>query len=251
MNMKRIVCIGLFLLGCASAQAQLHVNAFVGVNSTRLSKGLFGFEKGGNYLFGGIELEGMLKPKKAHSALRVSILTGATYLSNGYFENSLFSFSSIFYSASMTDLATTYVQIPLVARLNWQPFPLLDDFHFFVGAGVSDNILLKASLKESVTKVFIATDIYAPPQTTHYEDNQVITSLGAQNALSYRIDVGMRYRRLQISYRLSQSLGDMYFKGLENVWAIPAKESGYISGHQSAGSTKLKYSELVIGFRLF
>jgi len=249
--MKLLACIGLFMLSCASANAQMHVNAFAGVNSTRLSKGLFGFEKGGNYLFAGFELEGMLKPKKIHSSLRVSILTGATYLSNGYFENSLFSFSSIFYTASMTDLTTTYVQVPLMARLNWQPFPLLDDFHFFLGAGVSDNILLKANLKESVTKVFIATDVYAPPQTTHYEDNQEITKLGVQHALFYRIDVGMRYRRWLIVYRLSQSPGDMYFKGLENVWAIPAKESGYISGHQSAGSTKLKYSELVIGFRLF
>ncbi len=249
--MKHFACIGLFLLSCVSADAQLRVNAFAGVNSTRLSKGLFGFEKGGNYLFGGFEVEGMLRPKKKHSALRVSILTGATYLSNGYFENSLFSFSSIFYTASMTDLSTTYVQVPLMARLNWQPFPLLDDFQFFMGAGVSDNILLKASLRESVTKVFIATDVYAPPQTTHYEDNQEITKLGVQNALFYRIDVGMRYRRLLIMYRLSQSPGDMYFKGLESVWAIPAKESGYISGHQSAGSTKLKYSELVIGLRLF
>lgn len=249
--MKRLAFIGLFILIYASADAQLYVNAFAGVNSTRLSKGLFGFEKGGNYLFGGFELEQMLKQKKAHSTLRVSILSGATYLSNGYFENSLFSFSSIFYTASMTDLTTTYVEVPLVVRLNWQPFPLLDDFHFFAGAGVSDNILLQAKLKESVTKVFIATDIYAPPQTTHYEDNQEITKLGVQHALFYRIDVGMRYRRLLIVYRLSQSTGDMYFRGLESVWAIPAKESGYISGHQSAGSTKLKYSELVIGFRLF
>jgi hypothetical protein len=248
--MKRLVFIGLFLLGSTSADAQLHVNAFAGVNSTRLSKGYFGFEKGGNFLFGGVELEGVLKPKR-HSPFKFSFLTGATYLNNGYFENSLFSFANIFYTASMTDLSTTYVQIPLMAKLNWQPFPLLDDFQLFIGAGITNNLLLKAQLRESVTKVFIATDIYSPPQTTHYQDNRDITSLGVQNALFYRIDMGMRYRRLLVSYRLSQSFGDMYYQGLESVWAVPATESGYISGHKNAGSTREKYSELVVGMRLF
>ncbi len=240
----------MLLVATHVASGQIHLTPFAGINSTRMTKGLFGYDKGGNYFFGGVELEGRLKPKKI-SPFHISIATGVTYLSNGYFENSLFSLSSIFYTASKTDLATQYLQVPIMIKLNWQPFPLVEDFRFFIGAGVSNNTLMKATLSESVTKVFIATDIYSPPQTTHYQDSQDITQLGVKNSLFTRFDVGLRYKKVQIAFRLSMSTSDMYFNGLEKIWAIPAAESGYISGHTAAGSTKLKYSELVIGYRIF
>ncbi len=240
----------MLLIVAHAATGQVHLTPFIGINSTSMTKGIFGYEKGGNYIFGGIELEGRLKPKKI-SPLHVSLVTGVSYLSNGYYENSLFALSSIYYSASKTDLATRYVQVPIMIKLNWQPFPLVEDFNFFLGAGVSNNILTQARLTENVSKVLFTTDIFSPPQTSHYEDSKDITQFGIKNSLFMRFDAGLRYKRLHIAYRLSMSTGDMYFAGLEKTWAIPASESGYISGHTSAGSTNLKYSELVIGCRIF
>ncbi len=239
----------LLLLLTYTAVGQIHLTPFVGINSTRLTTGYFGYENGGNFPLAGVELEGRLKPRKI-SPLHVSFVTGATYLANGYFENRLFSFLS-YYGATTTDLSTRYVQIPFMIKLNWQPFPLVEDFQLFVAGGVSNNILLSANLTEKITKVFQATDIYAPPQTTYYYDSQDITDLGVKNSLFTRFDLGIRYKRMQIAFRISISQSDMYYRGLEKVWTIPPAESGYISGHTNAGSTKEKYSELVVGYRVF
>jgi predicted DNA binding CopG/RHH family protein len=247
--MKKSVAILLLIL-TYSVSGQIHLTPFVGLNSTRMTTGLFGYENGGNYIFGGIELEGRLKPKKI-SPFHLSVVTGVSYLNNGFFENSLFSFSSLVYTASRTDLTTQYVQIPLMVKLNWQPFPLVEDFYVFMGGGVSNNMLLKAHLAENYTTSILTFDIYSLPQTTHYEDSQDITQYGVKNSLFTRMDFGLRYKKIQIAFRLSLSTADMYYKGLENTWGVPATKSGYISGHTSAGSTKEKYSELVIGYRLF
>jgi hypothetical protein len=233
-----------------SAWAQIHLMPFVGINSTKLLLG-DEYQNGGNYIFGGVEVQGRLKAKKI-SAWHVSVVTGASYLSNGYYNNNLFSFPGVsFYSAKLTDLSTQYVQVPLTIRLNWQPFPLVEEFQVFFGAGVVDNFLLKAHLTEKTTSVTFSTDIFAPPLTAHYEDSRDVTDLAAKQSLFSRFEFGFRFKHVQVSYRLSRSLNDMYLTGLENVWKIPASSSAYISGHDTAGSTKAKYSELTIGYRIF
>jgi hypothetical protein len=136
-------------------------------------------------------------------------------------------------------------------KLNWQPFPLIEDFRFYFGGGVSSNVLLKATLSEKATKVFKSSDPYVIPQTTQYQDSKDVTSLGVKNSLFTRFDFGIKYKRIQIALRVSVSIQDMYFKGLEKNWAVPAKESAYISGHTAAGTTNEKYSELAIGYTLF
>lgn len=230
--------------------AQIHLTPYVGVNSTKLDVG-YEYQNGGNYPFGGIDIEGRLKPRKI-SAVHLSLVTGASYLSNGFYQNSLFALTGLsYYSAKLTDLSTQYFQVPLVVRLNWQPFPLVEQFHIFFGAGVVSNTLLKANLTEKSTLVIYSNDPFAPPQTTQSQDSQDITALGVKQSFFSRFELGFRFKRVQASYRLSTSFGDMYFQGLENVWKVPAKDSGYISGHNAAGTTTTKHSELVLGFRIF
>src|SRR4051812_34582774 len=92
-----------FLLTALGAAGQIHLTPYVGVNSTRLLLG-YDYEKGGNYAFGGIDIEGRLKPRKI-SSVHVSLVTGASYLSNGFYQNSLFALTGLsFYSARLTDL---------------------------------------------------------------------------------------------------------------------------------------------------
>jgi hypothetical protein len=59
----------------------------------------------------------------------------------------------------------------------------------------------------------------------------------------------MKFKHLQVSWRLSLSTQDMYFKGLENNWQVPANYSFYIDAHKARGITKEKYSEVVVGWR--
>ena len=248
MKQKKYIMIVLLFVAFTTI-GQIHVIPFAGVNSTRLQLDSYGYRNGGNFLIAGIEIEGRLKPRKI-SPVHFSLVSGASYLANGFFENSQFSIVGT-YSAHTIDLTTSYVQLPFVVRLNWQPFPLVEDFHFFMGAGLSYNLLLKAHLAEKTTKVSFNSDIYSLSQTTQYQDSQDITKLGVKNSVFSRIELGTRFKRIQVAFRISVSLKDMYYKGLENVWKIPAKESGYISGHTYAGTTHEKYSELVIGYRIF
>lgn len=244
---KNMVVVFLFL--AFTATGQIYITPFAGISSTRLKLG-FDYKNGGNYPVAGLEIEGRLKPHKI-SSFHFAFVTGASYLANGYYENDLFSIGTSFYESRNTNLTTTYLQIPLMLKLYWQPFPLMEDFQFYFGAGVSNNFLLKSHLTEKSTNVFFSTDIFAPPQTTEYQDSRDITNLGVKSSLFSRIDFGVRFKRVQVALRISVSFQDMYYQGLENVWAIPAKESAYISGHTSAGTTKEKYSELVVGYRIF
>src|ERR1043165_8450850 len=109
-----------FLLTTLEVTAQIHMTPYVGANSTKLDVG-DEYQNGGNYPFGGIDIEGRLKARKI-SAFHVSLITGASYLSNGFYQNVSYSFATNYYSAKLTDLSTQYIQVPLVVRMNWQPF---------------------------------------------------------------------------------------------------------------------------------
>src|SRR6185436_8366809 len=153
-----------------------------------------------------------LKPRKI-KATHVSLVTGVTSLANGFHQNSQFSFPGIsFFSAHTTDLSTQYIQTPLMVKLNWQIFPLVEDFVVFVGAGASASFLLKATLAEKYTGISFPRDAFTPPTTVHYEDSRDVTDLGVSPALFGRLDVGLRFRKLQVSWRLSISQQDMYFE---------------------------------------
>jgi hypothetical protein len=230
-------------------RAQYAITPFAGINSTRMSDAYgYGYNKGGNFGIVGFEAECWKRPT-THRALHLSLLTGVSYLKNGFYSSDNLSFSSILYIHQITDLRTTYWQVPVVLRLNWQPFPLIEDWMLFVGAGISNNLLTKATLAEQYTQVALSDDILAPPVTVHYEDSRDVTKFAAHYYLFGRIETGVKFRRLQLTYRVSFSMQDMYYKGVETVWSIPAKDSQYINTHQLSGKSKEKYSELTLGYR--
>lgn len=240
-----------FILLAETSFGQFLVTPIIGINSTKLKMNDFSYTNGGNFLTYGLELEYGLKPKR-HGSTHVSFLAGAYYLENGFYDMYEFSFPGLnYYTSQTTDLATSYLQIPLMLKLNWQPMPLIEDWNLFLGVGISQNILLNSRLAEKSTKVTRSNDIFAPPNTVQYSDSQDISSLGVQTSQFARIEIGMRYKRMLVSYRFSLSLQDMYYDGLENVWKIPAKESNYISAHATQGKITEKHSEFVLGFRLF
>ncbi len=247
--MKKVL-IFYFILAAQSTFGQFSITPTIGINSTKLKLGQY-YTNGGNYLTHGLEAEYSFKPK-SHRRVYGSLMTGASILSNGFYDIYNFSFTGLnWYESKTTDLTTTYFQIPLVLKLNWQPMPLIEDWKLFLGLGISSNILLKSHLAEKSTKITESNDLFAPPKTTQYSDSQDVTDLGVKNAQFARLEIGMRYKRVMFSYRLSTSMQDMYYVGLEKIWKVPATESRYISAHDTEGKIKEKYSEFVLGFRFF
>jgi hypothetical protein len=248
--MKKTITLSLWImLWHVASQAQVNLTPYVGMNSTRIYDGI-SFENGGAFVVTGLEIE-LARKARHHGKVYLSMATGASYLRNGFYYSSNFAYAAVnLYTQRITDLKMQGVQIPLTLRLHWQPFPLVEDWQIFLGAGACRNTLIKSTLEERYTEVYLNEDVLAPPVVTAYEDSRDVSGYGEKNSWFRRIELGMTYKRLQIMYRLSKSLNDMYYAGLEDDWNIPDDESWYIDAHQESGKIIEKYSELVVGFRI-
>lgn len=230
------------------ARGQINITPYAGINSTRIYDGIL-YQNGGSFLVAGAELELALKPKQS-GRIYVSLATGASYLKNGFYYSGNFSYNALnFYTQRITDLKTEHLQIPVTLRLNWQPFPLVEDWKVFLGLGICHNTLMKSVLEEQYTEVTLNDDILAPPEVTSYADSRDVTNYGETSSLFRRIELGMKYKRLQVTYRLSRSMTDLYRSGLEEDWNVPDDNSWYIGAYQDSGKIIEKHTELVVGFR--
>ncbi len=229
-----------------TVKAQINLIPFAGINSTRVK--YFDFLKGGNYGMLGLDIEGRFKPRK-YSLLHISFTSGINYLANGFYRDSGISVPGLVLTTGVSDLRTSYIRIPLGLKMNWQPFPLIEDWRLFLGVAISIDFLLKSELAERETQVSIPIGILtSPPQTTSFEDSRDITNFGRKASQFQRIELGARFKRFQFAYRLSFSLNDMHHQGLENVWNIPMDKSTYIDPLELNGKRIEKYSEFVVGF---
>ncbi|MBS1977164.1 MAG: outer membrane beta-barrel protein [Bacteroidetes bacterium] len=238
----------LLILTCVNqTHAQIHLDAYAGASSTSLNLGSE-LKNGGTYPIYGIDLEGRLKPKRI-SRFHLAAATGAAYLANGYNLSSSFTISGLYYDARTTNISQTYIQVPFVLRLNWQPSPLVEDFHLFLGMGVVSNWLMEAKISE--TSDHVGFSALAAPPTTHYEDSRDVTKLAVPQSFFFRYEIGVRYKRVTVIIRSSLSLQDMYYQGIEQVWRIPATSSAYISGHSQNGKITEKQGDMIVNFRIF
>ena len=231
------------------AIAQVNIVPLVGINSTKMYQS-YGFQKGGSYALVGLEVELRKKPK-THQSVYGTLVTGVSYLKNGYYNSDNFSFGSFIYVASITDRQMEYLQIPVVVKLNWQPFPLVEEWKLFFGVGVSNNLLMSAHMAEKHTLITTSNDILSPPVTEQAEDERDVTDLGKKQSMFTRFELGMVYKRFQLSFRFSKSITDLYYTGFENNWNVPADDSAYLKAKADKGRIDEKYSEIVAGFRIF
>jgi hypothetical protein len=238
----------LFFLSCFYGQAQMAYTPYVGLNSTRTNDNHYGYGKGGNFGFAGLEVEAKLR-RSGHRPIQLSLVSGFGYLANGYNDFFNFSASSFFYSSKTSELKTRYAQIPLSARINWQPFPLVEEWKLFFDAGVVANVLMKATLSETAIEIEYGQS-FTPPKTTTYSDRQDITRYGKKVSLFSRFQFGMKYKRFQLAGRINYSLGDTYFTGLENNWNVPKENSIYLRQHETFGQRKEKFVEVLVGYRI-
>jgi hypothetical protein len=244
---EKVILFAIFGLSQLAA-AQVNITPFAGMNSTRIYDGIL-YQNGGAFLIAGAELELALKPKRS-GRIYISLATGGSYLKNGFYYSGNFSYTGLnFYTQRITELRSEYLQIPVTLRLNWQPFPLVEDWKVFLGLGICHNTLIKSVLAEKYTEVTLNDDVLAPPQVTSYADSRDVMGYGEKSSMFRRIELGMKYKQLQVTYRLSRSMTDLYRTGIEDDWNVPDENSWYIDAHQDAGKIIEKYTELVVGFR--
>src|SRR5579859_687057 len=235
--------------------AQFSVTPFVGLNTTKMSEAYSGYANGGNYGVAGVEIEKQFNLSQ-YSPVSFSLVSGLSYLSNGFSRTSIFAIAigSGSYSYEATNLEMRYLQVPLIARVNWRPFALVEDWNLFFGAGVSMNRLNYAHISERATEVSLTVNnsgLLPPPTLTTYQDSRDATSIAVKNPVFQRIEFGMKFKHVQVTYRISSSMQDMYFKGIEKTWQVPSGDSFYIKAHNSRVITKEKYTEIVLGWRFY
>lgn len=251
--------ISILIVSClAEAIAQnkvINIVPVVGVNSTRLNlnDSEYGskFEKGGYYFVGGVEAQFNLD-SKSNKRFHWTFVTGCNYLANGFEKSSGIAIGTLYYTYEKIDLKTRYVQFPVEMKLKWRPFPLIEDFHLFAGAGFSGNKLLSAKLAEEGVYSTIIYDASSPPPSTYYySDEADVTDRGKKFTLFNRFEFGLEFERFQIGFRFCKALTNMYYAGLENDWAVPTENSAYLSGYEANGKILEKYSEVAVGIRVF
>lgn len=233
----------------APAIAQLNMKFALGINSTSINNG----EKDSYYvsefpkeinLTAGIEAEYSLRGESLMPG-HVSFVSGLYYLKNGYADNYFFDLfgTQLGYESNFT---SSYVQLPMLIRYNFRPLPLVEDFTLFFGGGVSNNILLKAELKESYTDIpCLGCGIDT------YSDEGNITQYGRKVSFFGHVEAGFQLKRTQVMLRHKRSLQDMYFKNLEGNWGVPPESSHYMLLYNQTGKLREIHWELLISYRLF
>jgi hypothetical protein len=253
--MKKVMLILLFSPGFVSGQVT--IAPYIGLNSTRMTQDV-GYKNGGNYAVMGAEVELSSKPNP-YKVVHFSFVTGAGYLPNGFktATSTQFTYYRDYYDSKATQIQTKYLQIPVLLRVNFRLFPLMEDWQLFLSGGIIVNRLTSAHMAEQWTYVLkpsVAPGYYAAlfpaPVVTQAEDSRDVTSYANRSSLFERFEFGMKFRHFQVTYRYSLSMEDMYFKGIEKVWKVPADHSLYISAHNTRSVTKEKYSEIVFGWRI-
>lgn len=231
------------------ALAQFQLRFVGGINLTSINNG----QKDSYYVSefprdirftGGLETEYSLRGESMKAG-HLSFASGLMYLKNGYSDNYFFDFfgTELGY---LSNFSAAYVQVPLLVRYNVQPMPLVEDFTFFIGAGASSNILMKAELTESFTDVpCFGCGVQS------FEASGEITDYGRKVSFFGVAEAGFAFKRTQFIVRHKRSLQDMYFKNLEGNWGIPPESSHYMLLYNQTGKLREIHWELLLTYRLF
>jgi len=175
------------------------------------------------------------KKKQAYLAFR----SGVSFLKAGYEYVQVFP-EDDFEATSI--LEKDYLRIPVIARLYYQPMPLVDHFTLFLGGGVVINKVQNISLSES----------YISP-SEKYADSQNVLAYSKPQYLFSIVEMGVAYKRIEVSFRIQSALESLYMEGLEGNWGVPNEYSEYFERHLSESpieSTE-KILELTVSYKIF
>ena len=138
-----------------------------------------------------------------------------------------------------SDWNNQYLHLPLMFKINFQPFILDENFHLSAGIGVVNSFLLSSTLEENAT-------IFTLDSNGEIIDEQFISA--SSNVKPYMnkylhmlgIEMSGSFKRLYIGIRAWNSITDQYMEGLEGDWLLSNQYSVYLGSYQTWD--KISYS---------
>jgi len=282
--MKRIVTIVFIFFLAAELHAQLDVRA--GISSTFKTVNFGGSTVYGNFFYrrptdfyyGGnnvslgpvVDLEYRFKrkfwKKDAGSTFKSMAITVHKSLMIGFHFNNHINeergFSDDRAAGDFRDdvfsrWSNSYLQVPMIYKINIQPFILDEDFHIGFGLGVTHSFLLKSTLEESV--IIYERDMDGNRLLDSNGDNIVsleisdkadVRSFSKTYLVMFTFEISASFKRMYMGMRGWFSLRDQYLTGLEGNWQLNNKQSIYFGSYDKWGKVTYAGGSLVLAYKI-
>lgn len=243
MKNKPILTTLLFILISWPLAAQFHLHLTTSFASTGYNPNLptvnvlYAFPSKNSFTFGA-EAEYKIRGQKKGQTY-LSLRSGVSYLKAGYQYVNVFPDSDLEITSV---LEKDYLRIPVIARLYHQPMPLVDHFVVFIGGGVVVNRVTHINLSESYISSF-----------ENHSDSQDVSAYSKTQYLFSIAELGLAFKRIEVSFRIQSSLENLYMKELEGNWGVPTEFSEYFKRHQTESPIESKEGilELAVSFKIF
>ncbi|MCP4458164.1 MAG: hypothetical protein GY816_09110 [Cytophagales bacterium] len=150
-----------------------------------------------------------------------------------------------------------YVQIPLIYKINIQPFILDEDFHIGFGLGITNSFLIRSVLEESIiiysrdAEGTILLDSNGDKMVTQViSDKADVRPYSKTYLMMFTFELSGLFRRLYMGMRGWFSLTNQYLSGLEDSWQLNNKQSIYFGSYENWGKVTYAGGSLVLAFKI-
>ena len=150
-----------------------------------------------------------------------------------------------------------YLRMPLIYKLNIQPFILDEDFHFSLGLGVTNSFLISSTLEESV--IIYSRDLEGNFLYDSNRDKIIAQTIsdkanakryGKTYFMMYTVQMNMSFRRLYLGIRAWFSLTDQYLSELEDDWSLNNEQSIYFGSYVEWDKVHYAGGAMVLAFKI-
>jgi hypothetical protein len=212
---------------------------------------------GNSSISGALDLEFRLKDRKSKKdtvvTLRKMMLTKyRSILVAAHYSNHDFSVSG--FSANgdpiLSYMNTQFIHMPIMFKINFQPFVLDEGFIVGAGIGVVPSYLINGSLHEEAT--IITRDSNGDVINEEFiSDETDITLYHDRFFLMFGIELSWSIGRIYVAQRVWFSVRDVYMAELANNWAVPTTHSVYFGAYETWPGIDIGGGAFVIGIKLY
>ena len=279
--MKRFIIITILsFLGC-SLYAQLDIR--VGVSSTFKSVNFGGSTVYGNFLyrrtndwyFGGnsfapgpvIDFEYRFKRKfwkknagETFKSLAITIHKSfmvGIHLNDHVNEERFLNREFGFEDGVISRWANRYVHVPMIFKLNVQPFILDENFHIGFGLGLTHSFLVSSTLEEKIfiyergEEGFIRFDAQGERIVQQeISDKKDVKPFSKSYVPMFAFELNASFKRLYMGMRGWFSLQNQYMSEFRDNWSLNSDQSIYLTLYDSYGKVTYAGGALVLSYKV-
>ena len=150
-----------------------------------------------------------------------------------------------------------YLQIPVIYKINIQPFILDENFHLSFGLGITNSFLISSSLEESViiysrdTDGEVLLDTNGDKLVTQTISDIIdVAPITKRYLPLWTFEVSGSFKRLYIGVRGWFSLKDQYLPRLEENWQLDTTQSIYLGSYDNWGKVTYAGGAMVLAFKI-